>query len=262
MKKIHNFLQKKNTFLQKIIQQSKEDLYLEDYLNPESLNPKVTREPFPHIYIENFLKEDSYQKVLSEFRDIQKRGYSSDIKEIESFHQFEIDYDGYVFMPIPSLDKKTALHLFFSVEWNLFFSKLFKQHTDFETSLAFHHHPIGDNTGFVHHDLADKPFYKSEQLKNKVIPSSRDPKKQNGLYKKKRIIALIYYVNNSDWQEGDGGETGLYSSDKKTLLKKIPPISNSLLAFQISEKSMHAFQKNLKERNCVVQWFHIDEKIL
>ena len=69
-------------------------------------------------------------------------------------------------------------------------------------------------------------------------------------------MAILFFLETDGWKEGDGGETGLYSADGKTLLKKVAPLNNRLLAFQISPLSMHAFQKNNTERNSVVQWLH------
>jgi hypothetical protein len=126
--------------------------------------------------------------------------------------------------------------------------------------VAFHHHPPGDRTGFVHHDFADKQFLPESLLPNKVI-SGEVPKGDNTITRR-RIISILIYLNNPPWQEGDGGETGIYTAEKQTLLKKVPPINNTLFAFHISPKSMHAFQGNNKPRNSIVQWFHIPPEML
>ncbi len=244
-----------------------ENLSLESYLKPHALQPNVIQEPFPHIVIDNFFHEGFVEKVSAYFNELLSKGLSEDPLVRDRFHPFNEaqPYDGYVYAPSPSGDE--PLKLFFSVVWNQYFSKLFGKPTTFGTNLTFHHHPPGNRTGFIHSDYTSFLFPQQKILTNGVHVLQFKPthihtplERNFEPLKQKRTIALLYYFNSPEWKEGDGGETGMYlSAEDKEPLKKIAPLDNRLFAFDISPNSLHAFQENLKERNCLVQWFHIDE---
>lgn len=243
-----------------------ESLDLADFLSDPHSLPAVVQAPFPHIVWDDVLLPEKYAIIEELFRTTLARGTSRNVHDGSIFHAFDMDYDGYKFGPRPPSDESHPLYLFFSVRWNLLFSKVFNQLTTLETSLAFHHHPVGDRTGFIHNDFADKYFDPSSRLKNLVIP--HDVKKPEGnaagnLVVEKRIIAILYYLANPPWKEGDGGETGLYDSYSAAGPIIRPALRNNrLVAFHISNRSLHAFQSNRLPRNSIVQWFHLPEHLL
>lgn len=243
---------KLRTRARKLALYSRDRIDLDRFANKRAHKAYIEQAPFPHLVIDDFLKPDAYRELSEKFDDIKSRGFIEEQWGNDYFHRFEVEYDGYVYTPLPTLDPANPLSLFFSLEWNWLFSKLFRQFTTFETTIAFHHHPAGDRTGFVHHDSADKPFSLQMELPNGVIYGDGAPPR----YASRRKIALLYFLNNDGWREGDGGEIGLYAADGKSLTKKVAPLNNRLLAFQISPASMHAFQGNVRERNSIVQWFH------
>jgi len=53
----------------------------------------------------------------------------------------------------------------------------------------------------------------------------------------RRINAILYL--NPGWQEGWGGEFGLYNETGEKLIKKIAPIHNRLVVFDTNDKSFH-----------------------
>ena len=211
----------------------------------------VISEPFPHLVVDDFFTAEAYRTLCAGFDTAMRQGFSETIGG-RRFHRFEVDYDGYVHTLVPSAEASNPFALFFSLEWNRFFSRIFGVTTGFETTAALHHHPSGDRTGYVHNDDADKPFSRKGRLANGVIWSAAGPDARPC----RRKLALLYFLENDGWREGDGGETALYAADAKTLVKKVAPINNRLLAFRIGPNSMHAFQENRAERNAVVQWFH------
>ena len=74
-----------------------------------------------------------------------------------------------------------------------------------------------------------------------------------------RAIAILYYLNNPEWSPGDGGQTGLYramSDQVDQAVVSVPPINNSLVAFECSPRSFHTFRTNRQPRNSVVMWLH------
>lgn len=259
-----SLLEKKRLEYLKQVALSSEEVDLSQYMTEGALHPTIIKSPFPHIVVDNLFKPEVYKKIEKIFLEKLAQGLAGDSTTYDRFHLFDIDYDGYKFSPRGWSSFDNPLYPFYSAAWNNFFSKLFKQVTTTTTSLAFHHHPHGDKTGFVHHDFADKYFDERTRLPGGVIPHDITPSSaipEKAILIERRVIALIYYVANPQWNEGDGGETGLYDETKEQLLKKVAPINNRLLAFHISKKSMHAFQNNKLPRNCIVQWFHIPEKL-
>ena len=254
------FLRTAKLALEKEISVLKEDFSLHDYI--QAPIPSVELSPFPHIVADNFFKEETYEKLLKHFNSVRDRGFSEQDDPMR-FHPFlnlkgEYEYDGYVYVPRP--EEEPALNIFFSLSWNLFLSKLFKKSTGWCTSLAYHYHPAGDRTGFVHHDQVSHTFSPADALANGVIFRTRAPISGVGhdasVFKEMRSIALLYYLGDNTWQEGDGGETGLYLSKGELPMKLVVPKNNRLFAFDISHKSFHAFQANGKPRSCIVQWLH------
>ena len=243
---------------QKMMLLSREDIALEHVIKAQRKDITLIQEPFPHVIIDDFFTPLQYQKMCAEFRRCKAMGLSKDINEKGKFRPFEIDYDGYLFSPTPTIDPKAPFSFLFTIAWNRFFSKLFGQLTTMETSTGMHHHPSGNRTGFVHSDFVLKYFSPIHRLSNGVTPFD-EPKKETGI-PRRRIISLIFFLDNDGWKEGDGGETGIYK-DKQTLLKKVAPINNRLFAFQINDKSLHAFQANFTDRNSIVQWFHIPDEL-
>lgn len=262
---ISTLLEKNKLRVAKRVAEAEEDLDLSLFLNKASLPPRIVTEPFPHIVIDNIFNPETYASLEQIFQENFSRGLSESLSDVGKFHPFDIEYDGYVLTPPSRYRDKAPLSVFYSVAWNMFFSRLFKQPTTFETSLAFHHHPPGDSTGFVHHDFVDKYFDMRARRSNMVIPSDTAVAQAlppHFFLREKRIISILFYLANPPWQSGDGGETGLYTTDKVTLAKSVPPVNNRLVAFHTSPRSFHAFQSNKLPRNCIVQWFHMPGEFL
>lgn len=222
-----------------------------DY-TPKKIN--VIREPFEHIIVDDFFKPALYEQFTSVFDAIQKRGVTKSKTQAEDrFHAFDMDYDGYVYSPRASLDASNPFRFFYTLEWNYFFEDIFNVSLGFETNFALHHHPPGDRTGFVHHDYVARGFNPANRLSNGVLWSLRPPHPMNCA----RKIAILTYLDDGSWREGDGGETALYAKDKETIVGKVAPRKNRLFAFNINETSYHAFQTNRRDRNSLIQWFHV-----
>jgi len=242
-----------------------EDIKLEDYLQKQDFS--IIEDPFPHLVVDNFFNGDTFQNLTGFFKRVLARGLSEKTA-LTKFSPFVLEkdlvYDGYAYVPWPGENK--FYDIFYSMSWNLFFSKLFKIPTGYCTSTAFHYHPIADKTGFVHHDRVEKMFSPSDRIQNGIIFRDTNPNQDenlhvadNKLFFEWRKIAIIFYLGTPNWQETDGGETGLYQNRKKSPIKLIEPLDNRLFAFEISQKSLHAFQTNNEERASIIQWFHVPD---
>jgi Rps23 Pro-64 3,4-dihydroxylase Tpa1-like proline 4-hydroxylase len=72
-----------------------------------------------------------------------------------------------------------------------------------------------------------------------------------------RGAVVIYYLMNEGWQPGDGGETGLFTGrDPGSLAARRPPLNNSLVAFECTPTSFHAFLANRRPRTSIIMWVH------
>lgn len=240
---------------------AKEKYTPHDYMQVSTAS--VQERPFAHIVIDNIFKEDINKKILKHFNEVLARGLSQEDDDKTKFHRFpegrvKPRYEGYLYTPL--LREDPVLDLFFSMRWNLFFSNLFKQHTERCTSVAYHYHPAGNPTGVVHNDYGSRPIAPKEQLSNKTTfgehDKGYDDMQTAPVCEGVRAIGLLYYLGDEVWQDGEGGETGLYASKTGSLVKRVAPHNNRLFAFQTSPESFHAFQQNARPRSCIVQWLH------
>ncbi|HWB26243.1 MAG TPA: 2OG-Fe(II) oxygenase [Chitinophagaceae bacterium] len=224
---------------------------------------KIEEAPFRHFYARNFFRNDFYELLVQEFEKVKETGLVEYIDK-NKLSRFP-GYDAYCWLLPPGCSY--PLNIFYSYKWIDYFSALFGVTLTADVVAEFHHHKINSSSGFKHNDYNICCFV-DDPLPNKVNPwyfqCSYD-KKNNDMTSgrvtgRMRTIAIIYYLNNEPWKEGDGGETGLYANlgDAQPAVA-IPPVSNAIMAFEISPVSWHAFITNTKnERNTIIMWLHAD----
>src|SRR5207244_10936887 len=75
-----------------------------------------------------------------------------------------------------------------------------------------------------------------------------------------RGVAVIFFLLNDGWQPGDGGETGLFADRHSAIGEpelRCPPESNTLVMFECTPHSFHAFLGgNRRPRTSVIMWVH------
>lgn len=135
-------------------------------------------------------------------------------------------------------------------------------------ALGMHHHRIGSADGFPHNDLnlgwfaADPAPGAIELTQPDLVEYTTGAAKAAGVAPREtvRAVAALYYLANGDWQPGDGGTTGLYARASDPVSKPamvVPPIDNSLFAFECTPTSWHSFISNRRrERNSIIMWLH------
>jgi len=80
----------------------------------------------------------------------------------------------------------------------------------------------------------------------------------------RRINAILYL--NPGWQEGWGGEFGLYDETGEKLIKKIAPIHNRLVVFDTNDKSFHGlpdpitFPEGHSRRSIILYYYTKDPR--
>jgi hypothetical protein len=257
-----------------------EDFDIFEYINKQPI--EVINEPFPHIVVDNFFKED----FLAQLEKFHKQKYENgSFTNLEGF-KGKFTVEGY--SPAPS--ENSILDLFYSVGWNNYFAEIFKKQTNLLTLFALHHHKVGDKTSHAHTDFIHDSFLESSRLSNGVIYKKKKLLETNNqdisLVGGVRIIALVMYIFNDDWKEEDAGRTLLYKApigdikkiissptkevargngeelydkmQKSTPIKKIEPLRNRILAFEVSLGGYHAVEENNTPRSTVTQWFYGD----
>lgn len=132
---------------------------------------------------------------------------------------------------------------------------------------GIHHHEPDSASGWVHNDLNPGWFAASDGDVN--LPDHANCGYKTGYaaggvrpVMRVRAAALIYFLGNGPWRDGDGGETGLYAFEKQPVLrpsKRIAPVDNSLLLFRCTPHSYHAFLSNVRSaRHSIILWLHED----
>lgn len=56
-----------------------------------------------------------------------------------------------------------------------------------------------------------------------------------------RVLSATFYLGDTAWQPGDGGETMLYGSADAATGRSVPPLGNSLVLFECTPRSWYAF---------------------
>jgi hypothetical protein len=231
--------------------------------------------PFRYSHIKNVFTEEFYEKLHSKFIELLSGGISDtfDMNKFSYFGQItkETKYDAYSRVTDPNCN---ITSIFYSNLWKNFISNLFPDiELTVNSASSFHHHKVNSTSGFLHTDWNLQNFVKDE-LPNGINPwyfqckHAGEPGVDNA-YQVVKSIACIYYLGNEEWNEGYGGDTGLYTHhNENNFVKaipyenqipyvKIPPVNNSMVVYEISPYSYHGFIQNKKiERNAMIQWFY------
>ncbi len=119
-----------------------------------------------------------------------------------------------------------------------------------------HHHSVGSKSGFIHNDFGAAWYPLSRngciRLPDHRLCNYQTGEGELGAADKVQVVrgvVLLFYLLNDGWEPGEGGETGLYSSDNLPVAEpsaSVPPVNNSLVAFECSPTSFHTFISNQK----------------
>lgn len=222
---------------------------------------EVLTVPFKHIHVSNFLKKETYDEFCKIFESVLSRGLSEHIRHAQ-FSRFG-EYDAFYWM-IPA-EIREPLNILYSTDWRDLFAQLFNVPLTGDVVAEFHHHQPGSKNGTPHNDY-NLCCFTDERLPNGINPwfyhcnynPERNDMTSGKVFARMRSVAIILYLNNEEWQPGDGGETALYYTDlnlKRAIL--VPPINNSILAFEVTPHSYHAFRQNIRtDRNSIIMWLH------
>jgi 2-oxoglutarate-Fe(II)-dependent oxygenase superfamily protein len=222
-------------------------------------------EPFPHIVASNVFKATTYEALAKSFGEILDRGFSELPEGGTRFCRSMKGYDAYGYrMP---LDIEGPLSVFVSREWHDMLAGIFGVDATDEIEAALHHHAGTSKTGWVHNDLNPGWFIDRQRPDGIIISDPTACNYQTGKslradatpYERVRAIALIFYLGNPPWKPGDGGETGLYklrTARPEHPDAAVPPLNNTLVAFECTPYSFHTFLSNRSPRSTAIMWLH------
>jgi hypothetical protein len=222
--------------------------------------------PFAHFVATDVFTPDFYAELEEAFRGILARGLG------EAFRHSS-GYDAYIHHLAPDIDG--PLSFFVSHGWHDLLASVADVRVTNDVSVALHHHEPGSRDGTVHNDLNPGWFPATAGTRTDVSGAIR----ADGIncvssdlcdYKhgtphapgitpveRTRAVAMIYFLNNAPWKNGNGGECALYAHRSAAAAQTIAPVSNSLLLFECTPWSYHRFLSNrVGARDSVILWLH------
>lgn len=213
--------------------------------------------PFPHVYVRDVFVTEFYQRLAAEFERVRT----------ERTDLFGPVAEGYGASGVSLARLRNGpLEVFLSRAWHDLIERVAGVPTTGDVEGSVHHHPPGSAPGWPHHDLTPAWFPGTAPGPAAVgLPADDiDPKSGSrpaGVAARElvRAVAVLFYLGNGEWRPGDGGETGLFAEigaePKPAAL--VPPLDNSMLVFECTPRSWHAFLgANSTARNSVVMWLH------
>jgi len=227
----------------------------------------LCNDPFPHIRAQNVFIPPLYAELAAAFDAILSGQALADwpearfVRGMPNYDASGIAFDTHVGWPFS---------VFISRAWHDLFARLFAVEANGCIHGGLHHHAVGSLNGWIHNDLNPVWFADSEDAEGIVIPRQAlctycegagpaEVRRREAV----RAVAVIYYLSNPEWQPGDGGETGLYRSLRDAIdqpVATVPPLNNSLVAFECTPGSYHTFRSNVRHpRNSVVMWLHVEK---
>jgi hypothetical protein len=222
------------------------------------------RHPFAFMRAQNVFTQPFYESLAAQFEAFLAKGFGN-----AANYQFGFGTSHYQARSL-YVDSRLdgPLSVFLSREWHDMLAELFGIDATRDIQLEMHHHPRANGSGWPHNDLnpgwfCDAPKADGITVGNresctygtgKPLRSTTPPRETV------RAVAVLFYLANPPWAKGDGGETGLYVSPQDGVENPtvaIPPINNSLLAFECTPYSYHSFIHNRKNpRNSIIMWLH------
>jgi hypothetical protein len=223
----------------------------------------VYERPFRHIRAEQVFCKSFYQRLEEAFLFI--RDYPNGSSGSETgFRKSGAAYDALIFPMSQSFASRFAP--LFEHRWIDFLANMLGLPALEQIDGALHHIPINSRSGWIHNDFCSG-WFNAHHTGDVVFPDRKNCEYFTGASKSSeveskefvRAATMILYLQNDDWKEGCGGETGLYACSRPGSgdVCVVPPLNNSLLLFECSPHSYHALLRNPGcPRNSIILWLH------
>jgi hypothetical protein len=215
------------------------------------------RQPFPHVRALNVFKPEMYAELNQAFLHWQAE--SGGGRELADH-----DLQGTTL----TARNDGPLTLFTSRGWHDLLARLFDVKATGHVNVGLHHHRPGGDPGFPHTDV-NPAWFPADEVGDGVLLADparveyttgkvHDP--STSAVQVVRAVAVLFYLANPPWEPEHRGETGLFrdtADEPEDAVDRVPPHSNSLLAFECTPASLHGFcGGGSASRNSIVHWLH------
>lgn len=221
--------------------------------------------PFVHYLARDVFIPQFYAELDAAFGEMMNRGLSENHHPAR-FSRNIRNYDAYSMLF--DRDMPEPFRLFTSTEWHDVLAQLADIPATGDVTGGFHHHRRGSRNGQIHNDLNPGWFVDCQEpggvnlSRNDLCDYSTGQVHGTGyhVHESVRALAVLFYLHNPSWREGDGGETGLYSNHSQSVdspTKAVAPENNTLFIFECTPRSYHSFIENRNApRNSIIMWLH------
>ncbi len=220
--------------------------------------------PFPHFRAQGVFTPAFYDALVEHRRRVERRG-RSETADPSRLSRNMLNSDAYAWDFPPDLGG--PLSIFVSRAWHDMIAAMTDVPATGDVNCALHHHHAGSRDGFVHGDLGVAWFSRQPRadginpmdLARCSYTDGSGPEHASAV-DRVRAVTAIFYLDNEGWQPGDGGETALYLRQSDPVRRPavaVAPVDNSILVFENTPHSYHAFLRNpTRARNSVILWLH------
>lgn len=219
-------------------------------------------EPFPHIWARNLFQSDFYGALAAQLQGILNLGLSEAPAKGRLSRNLP-GYDAYGIGINQSFPDPIAI--FLSAPWRDLMCSLFSIGITPYVFAGVHHHKVGSANGFVHNDF-NPVWFPLASAENLQVPNQELCSYKTGAgpipeSEKAQVVrgaVMIFFLLNDGWRRGDGGDVGLYKSAlQASPALECPPENNSMVAFECTPRSFHAFRTNKRlPRTSIIMWVH------
>lgn len=214
--------------------------------------------PFPHVIAQNVFTPGLYDQLAGHFARLLREHPDAFGRNMAGYDAVGADLDAH---------RDGPLELFLRRDWHDLVAGVAGVACTGDVSASLHHHEPGSASGWPHNDLNPGWFPAEPAPPDRIRVPADGPVSYHhgtrpdgvGARETVRAVAVLYYLANSTWQRGDGGETALLASGDRACVPAalVPPVNNSLVLFECTPHSWHAFRTNPRTaRNSLVMWLH------
>jgi LPS sulfotransferase NodH len=218
--------------------------------------------PFPHVVARRVLRDGVYAEVDSAFASVLAGGRDAGPA---GFARTTPGYDVFSHTLRPGVEGPFAL--FCSRPWHDLLADVTGIAASGHTFCGLHHHAVGSLSGSVHNDLNPGFFPRAAERSEVVLNDHTRCSYYGGgvapgvePVETIRGVAMIFFLHNPPWHQGDGGEIGLYEHAGDPVDRPataVAPLNNSMVLFECTPHSFHAFIGNRRTvRNSLIMWIH------
>jgi hypothetical protein len=220
-------------------------------------------EPFPHVVARSAFVDEFYNELDAAFGEVLAHGFGGRPDQLDRRIP---GYDAYG-LTLPA-EQPEPFGLFVSRAWHDLLAGVLGVTGTGYVTCGLHHHAVGSASGQVHNDLNPSWFavYDSPSgirvTRHDLVGLTSGEVRRPGIETVEMVRAgvMLLYLHNPPWRPGDGGGTGLYAAvtdEVERPYAMVPPLNNSILAFECTPYSYHSFIHNAHSpRNCLILWLH------